>query len=83
MPRTSLPQDGRADQPSDTIDEEDICGFCGEPRADKLPHPVRWPGEKSAGTELVHAACEQEECGRAHACLSDSQRVEFLKGITI
>ena len=58
--------------------EQDICGFCGEPGADKVPHPVRWPGERSAGTEYVHAECESEECGRAHAALSDSQRRDFL-----
>jgi len=59
--------------------DADICGFCGEPGADKMPHPVRWPGEQSAGTELVHTACEQEECGRAHAELTPHQRDEFLK----
>jgi len=44
---------------------EDICGFCGFPGADKIPHPVRWPGEEPAGTEYVHARCEQEETRRA------------------
>lgn len=43
-----------------------ICGFCGKPGADKTPHPIRWPGEESAGTELVHADCENSECSRAH-----------------
>ena len=60
---------------------EDICGFCGLPGADKFPHPVRWPGEKSAGTELVHAECENEECRRAHALLSDKQRANFLRAL--
>jgi len=60
-------------------DKEDICGFCGEPGADKMPHPVRWPGEESAGTELVHAECEQEECRRAHVLLSDDERRRFLE----
>jgi hypothetical protein len=60
-------------------ESEDICGFCGLPGADKFPHPVRWPGELSAGTELVHADCEQEECGRAHAALSDRDREAFLR----
>ena len=60
-------------------EEEDICGFCGEPGADKMPHPVRWPGEKSAGTELVHAECEHVECKRAHALLSDEERRRFLR----
>lgn len=62
-------------------EQEDICGFCGEPGADKIPHPVRWPGEQSAGTELVHADCEQEECRRAHAVLSDREREQFLRSI--
>lgn len=59
----------------------DICGFCGDPFADKIPHPIRWPGEQSAGTELVHADCEQEETRRAHAALSSQQRELFLKTI--
>ncbi len=60
-------------------ENEDICGFCGEPGADKMPHPMRWPGEQSAGTELVHAECEQEECRRAHAELTDEERQRFLR----
>ena len=60
---------------------EDICGFCGQPGADKFPHPVRWPGERSAGTELVHAECEHEECGRAHSLLSDRERQNFLHSL--
>ncbi len=47
-------------------DIDDICGFCGLPGADKIPHPIRWPGEQHPNTELVHAECEQEECSRAH-----------------
>lgn len=62
-------------------DDEDICGFCGLPGADKFPHPVRWPGEQSAGTELVHEQCESAECARAHAALSDKQREQFLYGL--
>jgi hypothetical protein len=62
-------------------DHEDICGFCGEPGAGKMPHPVRWPGEESAGTELVHAECEQAECGRAHAALSPDEREAFLRTV--
>ena len=56
------------------VEEADICGFCGKAGADKVPHPVRWSGEESAGTDFVHEACEDAECGRAHACLSDQQR---------
>jgi len=57
---------------------EDICGFCGFPGADKIPHPVRWPGEEPAGTEYVHARCEQEETRRAHEALSVAERAAFL-----
>ncbi len=60
-------------------EDVDICGFCDEPGADKMPHPVRWPGEESAGTEFVHADCETEECRRAFNLLTDSQREEFLR----
>lgn len=63
--------------------DEDICGFCGQPGADKVPHPMRWPGEASAGTELVHAACESEECRRAHSLLSDAQRQAVLRSIRV
>lgn len=58
---------------------EDICGFCGKPGADKVPHPVRWPGEESAGSEFVHAECEEEECRRAHSLLTQKQRDAFLE----
>ena len=74
------PQD-EVTRPLDKIVSEDICGFCGMPGADKLTHPVRWPGEASAGTRLVHAECEQEECRRAHAQLSDLERRSFLSSI--
>lgn len=58
-----------------------LCGFCGEYGADKIPHPVRWPGERSAGTELVHDACEQAETERAHAALTDEERAAFLRTV--
>ena len=61
------------------LEDEDVCGFCGRPGADKIPHPVRWPGEQSAGTALVHASCEDCECSRAHAALNDKQREAFLR----
>ncbi len=62
-------------------EEEDICGLCGQPGADKFHHPVYWPGEQQPGTELVHADCENEECRRAHAALTDKQRKAFLRTI--
>ena len=63
-------------------EREDICGFCGKPGADKFPAPVRWPGEESAGTELVHAECEDEECRRAHGLLTQEQRDRFLRSVS-
>ena len=65
----------------DETSDADICGFCGLSGADKVPHPVRWPGEESAGTDYVHASCETEECRRAHAVLSNDERRRFLKTI--
>lgn len=63
------------------LEDQDICGFCGLPGADKIPHPVRWPGEDSAGTELVHSDCENAECRRAHSLLTDKQRAGFLRTV--
>lgn len=60
---------------------DDICGFCGQPGADKIPQPVRWPGEDAAGTEFVHAACEDEETRRAHSLLTDQQRAKFMRSL--
>jgi len=59
----------------------DICGLCGNPGADKMAHPIHWPGEKIPDSPLVHSKCEEEECCRAHYLLTDEQRKEFLKGI--
>ena len=59
-------------------DDEDICGLCGEPGADKFAHPCHWPGEQIPDGPLVHAECEADECRRAHAALSDDQRRAFL-----
>ena len=64
-----------------TPDDQDICGFCGLPGADKFPHPMRWPGEQNAGTEIVHAECEAAECKRAHSLLTNKQRAAFLRTI--
>ena len=62
-------------------DAEDICGLCGEPGADKIPHPMHWPGEGVPDSEYVHASCEQDECMRTHAALSDDERQQFLRQI--
>lgn len=61
--------------------EQDICGLCGEPGADKVAHPIHWPGECVPDGPLVHAECEVEECRRAHAALSDKQREDFLRSL--
>ena len=63
-------------------DSEDICGLCGEPGADKFAHPVHWPGEAVPDSELVHAECEDAECRRAHAALSQAQRDAVLRDIS-
>lgn len=56
-----------------------ICGLCGKSGGDKIPHSIRWPGERDPGTELVHAECEKAECARAHSQLSDKEREDFLR----
>lgn len=63
-------------------ENEDICGLCGEPGADKIPHPEHWPGEQVPDTELVHQECEREECRRAHAALSEEQRRAVIRSIS-
>lgn len=63
------------------IQDDDICGFCGLAGADKIPHPMRWPGEESAETKYVHAECEVGECKQAYWALTDEQRQAFLRTI--
>jgi len=63
----------------DFSEEDDICGFCGQNGADKIPHSVRWPNEQSAGTEFVHSECEQAECARASALITGKHRDDFLR----
>ena len=60
-------------------ESEDICGLCGQPGANKIPHPLRWPGEAKPDTDLVHDTCEAEECRRAHSLLTDKQRESVLR----
>jgi len=60
-------------------DDTYICGLCGLPGADKIAHPVHWPGEQIPTGQFVHATCEQEECKRAHAELTQTQRENFLR----
>lgn len=66
--------------------DDDICGLCGEPGADKMAlwtgGGVYWPGEIRPETELVHSECEREETARAHAALSQDQRDDVLRSIS-
>ncbi|MCA9340283.1 MAG: hypothetical protein KDA17_05195 [Candidatus Saccharibacteria bacterium] len=61
--------------------DTDICGLCGEPGADKIPHPVYWPGERRPGSEFVHADCEDMACIEAWGLLSETEREMFLRTI--
>lgn len=63
--------------------EDDTCGFCCKGGADKIPHPILWPGEESAGTPYVHAECEANECERAMLALTEKQRLAFLQTIGV
>ena len=68
-------------QEEGNIEEEDICGLCGKPGADKIPHPIHWPGEQIPDSRLVHTDCENKECKRAHAEFTNEQRKSFLRSI--
>ena len=50
--------------------DPDVCGLCGEPGADKIPHPHYWPTETRPDTEFVHATCEVYE-----ACADELRKV--------
>lgn len=63
------------------MDEDDICGLCGLPGADKIPHPIYWPQEQRPDTDLVHDECERAECERASALCQGREREEFLNNI--
>jgi hypothetical protein len=62
-------------------EKQDICGLCGQPGADKIPHHVHWPGEQLPNTQYVHALCEEVECRRAHAALTWKEIQTFLNSI--
>ena len=62
-------------------DDEDICGLCNKPGADKYAHPIHWPGERIPNGVFVHSFCEDEEFRRAHGALSDEQRRQFLRSL--
>lgn len=61
--------------------QDSVCGLCGQPGANKVPHPIRWPGEAIPATAFVHAECEQKECERARSQMTEQQARDFLKSI--
>lgn len=77
---TKTPDGASAGESDSTqlLDADDICGYCGEPGADKMAlwtgGGVYWPGEFIPNTECVHAECERAEQARAHAALTQRQR---------
>ena len=66
--------------------DDDICGLCGEPGADKMAMwtggGICWPGERIPETELVHASCEEDETARAHAALTQAQRDAVIDDVS-
>lgn len=60
-------------------ENDDICGLCGQPGADKVKHPEHWPGEENPPGNYVHEACEIAECRRAFLALTPAERAQFLK----
>jgi hypothetical protein len=64
--------------------DNDICGLCGQPGADKMAMwtggGIYWPGEHIPDAELVHAECERDETRRAHAALTQQQRDAVIRG---
>lgn len=71
---------------TDSTDDDDICGLCGEPGADKIHQPYYWPTERRPECDLVHAECEQTEGARAYQEFLDrvgeSGVQAFLRGCT-
>lgn len=72
--------DSRLDRPLDD-EPDDICGLCGQPGADKIPHPYRWPGERLPDMPYVHSECEDEEATRAMRDLSPTERRRYLDSL--
>ena len=64
-------------------ENDDICGLCGLPGADKIPHPVYWPEEQrpDPDRELVHAECEQRACAEGSAKCQGKERQAFLNNV--
>ena len=70
---------------SEQQNDDDICGYCGKPGADKMAlwtgGGMYWPGEFVPETRVVHSKCEREETRRAHEALSQEQIDAVLRGI--
>ena len=70
---------------SDSSEDEDICGLCGEPGADKMAlwtgGGVYWPGERRSETQFVHSECESEETERAYRALSREEIEDALRSV--
>lgn len=64
-----------------SCDTTNICGLCGHGGADKVPHPVYWPGETKPTAKYVHAACEEYEAWIAHGRLTLEERTKFLNAL--
>jgi len=66
--------------------DDDICGLCGKPGADKMAlwtgGGIYWPGEIKPDSELVHAECEDQETQRAHGALTQMQRDVVIRAVT-
>lgn len=64
-------------------EQDDICGLCGEPGADKMAlwtgGGIYWPGEVRPDSECVHWECEEAETRRAHAALTQPQRDAVIR----
>ena len=76
---TSSLTDRRLDAEKSEPPPDDICGLCGRPGADKVPSPVRWPGERVSCEPLVHAECEDDEARAAMERLTVDERSAFLR----
>ena len=50
---------------------EDICGFCGKPGADKVPHPVRGG--------LAKKTLEQSTCTQSARTLNADGHTSFFR----
>jgi hypothetical protein len=58
---------------------DDICGLCGLPGANKIPHMEYWPNERRPDHPLVHPECEIEETERAFLALSEEDQERQIR----